>query len=85
MYKKMIYLVSVVVLLGSISQAEDLQWTDLGADQLWSTLENWELTTSPIWLDIGNSHNAEELEEGFTSFTLDESGSDVDGITIEFG
>jgi hypothetical protein len=36
-------------------------------------------------LDVGNSHNAEELEEGYTSFTLDESGSDVDGITIEFG
>ena len=35
-------------------------------------------------LDVGNSHNAEELEEGFTSFTLDESGSDVDGITVEF-
>ncbi|NQT03067.1 MAG: LamG domain-containing protein, partial [Planctomycetes bacterium] len=36
-------------------------------------------------LDVGNSHNAEELEEGFTSFTLADSGSDVDGITIEFG
>jgi len=36
-------------------------------------------------LDVGNSHNAEELEGGFTSFTLADSGSDVDGITIEFG
>ncbi len=36
-------------------------------------------------LDVGNSHNAEELEEGFTSFTLDDSGSKVDGATIEFG
>jgi hypothetical protein len=36
-------------------------------------------------LDVGNSHNIEELEEGFTSFTLDESGSSVDGVTIEFG
>jgi hypothetical protein len=36
-------------------------------------------------LDVGNSHNAEELEEGFTSFTLDDSGSKVDGVTIEFG
>ncbi len=45
-----------------------------------------EPTVAPILkLDVGNSHNAEELEEGFTSFTLAESGSDVDGITIEFG
>ena len=36
-------------------------------------------------LDVGNSHNAEELEEGFTSFTIADSGSQVDGITVEFG
>jgi hypothetical protein len=34
-------------------------------------------------LDLGNSHNAEELEEGFTSFTIADSGSQIDGITVE--
>jgi len=44
------------------------------------------LATGPVLkLDVGNSHNAEEIEEGFTSFTLADSGSNVDGITIEFG
>jgi len=36
-------------------------------------------------LDLGNSHNAEELEEGFTSFTIADSGSQIDGITVELG
>jgi len=42
--------------------------------------------TGPVLkLDVGNSHNAEELEEGFISFTIADSGSQVDGITVEFG
>jgi hypothetical protein len=36
-------------------------------------------------LDFGISHNTEELEEGFTPFTIADSGSQVNGITIEFG
>ncbi len=38
-----------------------------------------------LQLDIGNSNNPEELEEGFTPFTFADSGSVVNGITIEFG
>ncbi|MCP4611002.1 MAG: LamG domain-containing protein, partial [Planctomycetes bacterium] len=47
MCKKLIYLLSVVLLLGSIVQAEDIKWTDLGADHLWSTPENWDLGRVP--------------------------------------
>ena len=36
-------------------------------------------------LDIGNSHHTEELEEGFIPFTIADSGSEVNGISIEFG
>ncbi len=35
------YLIPFVLMLGSVSNAEDIQWTDLGADHLWSTPENW--------------------------------------------
>ncbi|HUU15712.1 MAG TPA: LamG domain-containing protein [Sedimentisphaerales bacterium] len=51
MCKKLIYFVSVVLLLGSVSQAEDIQWTDLGADHLWSNPENWDLGRVPTLAD----------------------------------
>jgi len=34
MCRKLVYLVSFVLVLGSVSNAEDIQWTDLGADHL---------------------------------------------------
>jgi len=51
MCKKLIYFVSVVLLLGSVVQAADIQWTDLGADHLWSTPENWEPVRVPTLAD----------------------------------
>jgi hypothetical protein len=36
-------------------------------------------------LDFGNSHNTGELEESFTSFTIADNGSQVNGITVELG
>jgi len=51
MLRKLIYLVSVVLLLGSVVQAADIQWTDLGADHLWSTPENWEPVRVPTLAD----------------------------------
>ncbi len=51
MCKKLIYLVSFVFVLGSVSNAEDIQWTDLGADHLWSTPENWDLGRVPTLAD----------------------------------
>lgn len=47
MCKKMISLMAVFLLLGSVSPAEDIEWTDLGADHLWSTPENWSLGRVP--------------------------------------
>jgi len=38
-------------MLGSIGRAEDIQWTDLGPDHLWSTPENWDLGRVPTLAD----------------------------------
>ncbi len=51
MCKKVIYLIPFVLMLGSVSNAEDIQWTDLGADHLWSTPENWDLGRVPTLAD----------------------------------
>ncbi len=51
MCKKLIYLIPFVFVLGSVSNAEDIQWTDLGADHLWSTPENWDLGRVPTLAD----------------------------------
>ena len=34
-------------------------------------------------LDIGRGHNAAEIQAGFTAFTVNDSGTVVDGIKIE--
>lgn len=43
MYRKLICLISFVLLLGLVSSANatDLQYTDLGADHLWTNSANW--------------------------------------------
>jgi len=51
MFKKLICLVSIILVLGSFSYAEDITWTDLGADHLWSTPENWDLGRVPTLAD----------------------------------
>jgi len=38
-----------------------------------------------IKLDINQTNTPAETEEGFVSFTIADSGSQVDGITVEFG
>ena len=38
-----------------------------------------------LMLDFSNSNVATQTEEGFTSFTIGDSGSEIDGITIELG
>jgi len=51
MSKKTVYLLSFVLLLGSVSIAEDIAWTDLGADHLWSNPDNWNLGRVPTSAD----------------------------------
>jgi hypothetical protein len=47
MFRKLIVLASFVLLLGVVSNAEDIQWVGGGADNLWSTPENWDLGRVP--------------------------------------
>jgi len=47
----MVVLISFILILGSVSNAEDIQWTDLGADHLWSTPDNWDLGRVPTLAD----------------------------------
>jgi hypothetical protein len=51
MFKKLIFLASFILVLGSASNADDIQWTGLGADNLWSTPENWDLGRVPTLAD----------------------------------
>ena len=47
MLRKLIYLASFILVLGSVSYAEDIQWIGGSADNLWSTPENWDLGRVP--------------------------------------
>ncbi len=47
----LIYLISVVLVLGSVSNAATIHWTDNGADHLWSTRANWESNKVPTAVD----------------------------------
>jgi hypothetical protein len=44
-----------------------------------------EPSMGPLKLDVGQTNNADELEEGFIPFTIADSGSVVDGIKVELG
>jgi len=47
----LIYLISFVLVLGSVSNAATIHWTDNGADHLWSTRANWESNKVPTAAD----------------------------------
>ncbi len=51
MCRKLIYFIPFILVLGSVSNAEDIQWTGLGADHLWSNPENWDLGRVPTLAD----------------------------------
>ncbi|HCO93716.1 MAG TPA: hypothetical protein DIU00_07165, partial [Phycisphaerales bacterium] len=47
MLKKMICLISFVLILSSVGYSADIHWTGSGSDKLWTTRENWELNKVP--------------------------------------
>jgi HpiC1 cyclase len=51
MGKRVIYLISLVLLAGSVAQAATIHWTGLGGDKLWSNRANWELNKVPTLAD----------------------------------
>ena len=51
MCRKMIYVVSFVLVLAFVSSAAAVQWTGLGDDNLWSNPANWETNKVPTAAD----------------------------------
>ena len=51
MCKRIVYLVTLVLILSSVSYAADIHWTGSGSDKLWTTRENWELNKVPTVAD----------------------------------
>lgn len=69
MSKKMMYLISVVLLLLQAQSASAIIfWTDRGPDQLWSTIENWSPQTLPNNLEAVSIDDPEDthcqIQEG---------------------
>ena len=50
-----------------------------------SLLEGNVLLPAPVKLDVQNSDDPNNVEEGFTAFTFADSGSEIDGITVTLG
>jgi len=77
MSKKLIYLVSVVLVLGSVSNAARVEWTDLGPDHLWSTPTNWDSNKVPtsadeVYIDVpaAKAPNGPVIQDGINAKIL---------------
>ena len=51
MCKKLLLLTTFILVLGSVSIAEDIQWTGAGRNKFWSTAANWDLARPPALAD----------------------------------
>ncbi|NQT01882.1 MAG: hypothetical protein HQ580_07665, partial [Planctomycetes bacterium] len=47
MCRKLIYLVCVVLVFGSVSNAADVHWSGSGGDNLWNNPDNWDSRKVP--------------------------------------
>ena len=77
MSKKLIYLISSVLVLGSVSNAATIHWTDLGPDHLWSTGANWESNKVPtssdeVYIDVpaAKAPNGPIIQDGIDAKAL---------------
>ena len=72
MFKKMTYLISLVLLMVQFESASaQILWTDGGPDHLWSTIANWSPQTIPTSLDSASIDSPEdthcEITDGITA------------------
>ena len=72
MFKKMTYLISLVLLLVQFQNASaQIMWTDGGPDHLWSTVANWGSSNIPTALDSVSIDSPEdthcEITDGITA------------------
>jgi hypothetical protein len=71
MCRKLTYLVFIVLLLGSVSNAADIHWTNAGGDKLWDNPANWEGNKVPgpgdnVFVDVppAKAPNGPIIREG---------------------
>jgi len=74
MCKKLLFLTSLILLLSSISIAEDIQWTGAGRNKFWGTAANWDLGRPPtlddeVRLDVpaAAAPNGPIIQEGIAA------------------
>ncbi|MHC4586948.1 MAG: hypothetical protein ACYS3N_20650 [Planctomycetota bacterium] len=88
MFRKLICLVSFVLVLSVVGDIQAAEWTDGGADHLWSTPQNWDIGTLPTRTDrvhIRSLPGPTVANEGAESNTLP-IGSDAGAaLTIDGG
>jgi len=88
MFRKLICLVSFVLVLSVVGDVQAAEWTDGGADHLWSTPQNWDIGTLPTRTDrvhIRSLPGPTVANEGLESGTLP-IGSDAGAaLTIDGG
>jgi hypothetical protein len=88
MFRKMIYLVSFVLLLSLVANVQAAEWTDGGADHLWSTPQNWDIGTLPTRTDrvhIRSLPGPTVAKEGAESNTLPIGSDGGAALTIDGG
>jgi hypothetical protein len=69
MCKKIVCLVSFVLLVSSVSHAADVKWTGAGGDRLWTNPANWEFNKVPsvsdnVFLNAPAAKNGPIYQEG---------------------
>ena len=88
MFRKMICLVSFVLVLSLVGDVQAAEWTDAGPDSLWSTPTNWDIGRLPTRTDrvhIRILPGATVAKEGAESNTLP-IGSDAGAaLTVDGG
>jgi len=69
MYKKIVYLISIVLIMSSVSHAADVKWTGAGGDRLWTNPANWEFNKVPsisdnVFLNAPAAKNGPIYQDG---------------------
>jgi hypothetical protein len=88
MFRQLIYLVSIVLLLSVVGNVQAAEWTDGGADHLWSTPQNWDIGTLPTRTDrvhIRSLPGPTVVNEGAESNTLPIGSDNGAALTIDGG
>ncbi|MHC4463831.1 MAG: hypothetical protein ACYTEK_16545, partial [Planctomycetota bacterium] len=88
MFKKLICLVSFVLLFSLMCDVQAADWTDAGPDHLWSTPSNWDINRLPTRTDrahIRSLPGPTVASEGLESGTMPIGSDNGAALTIDGG